>query len=69
MAKPKKKYSDLAKNEISFIKEKLGITKIQESAPKILHFTDNFFKGNVDDIHIKNDSRLRKFLEHHSYIY
>lgn len=29
MGKPKKKYSDLSKDEIKFIKEKLGITKIQ----------------------------------------
>lgn len=36
MAKPKKKYSDLAKNEISFIKKKLGITKIQDVDTAIL---------------------------------
>ena len=30
MAKPKKKYSDLNKEEIKFIKNKLGITKIQD---------------------------------------
>lgn len=30
MAKPIKKYSNLNKNEIKFIKEKLNITKIQD---------------------------------------
>ena len=36
MAKPKKKYSDLLKTEISYIKKKLGITKIQEIDTAIL---------------------------------
>lgn len=36
MAKPKKKYSDLNKNEIKFIKEKLSITKIQDIDVAIL---------------------------------
>ena len=30
MAKPKKKYDDLSKEEIRFIKKKLNITKIQD---------------------------------------
>ncbi len=36
MAKPKKKYSDLNKEEIRFIKKKLGITKIQDIDVAIL---------------------------------
>lgn len=36
MAKPKKKYSDLTKVEIRFIKKKLGITKIQDIDTAIL---------------------------------
>lgn len=36
MAKPKKKYSDLNKQEISFIKKKLNITKIQDIDTAIL---------------------------------
>ena len=36
MAKPKKKYSDLSKTEIQFIKKKLGITKIQDIDTAIL---------------------------------
>ena len=36
MAKPKKKYSNLSKLEISFIKKKLNITKIQDIDTAIL---------------------------------
>ena len=36
MAKPKKKYSELNKTEISYIKKKLGITKIQDIDVAIL---------------------------------
>ncbi len=36
MGKPQKKYSILNKNEINFIKKKLGITKIQEIDTTIL---------------------------------
>lgn len=36
MAKPKKKYSDLNKDEIKFIKNKLNITKIQDIDTAIL---------------------------------
>ncbi len=36
MAKPKKKYSDLTKDEIKYIKKKLGITKIQDIDTAIL---------------------------------
>lgn len=36
MAKPKKKYSDLSKEEIKFIKKKLNITKIQDIDTAIL---------------------------------
>lgn len=36
VAKPKKKYSDLNKEEISFIKKKLNITKIQDIDTAIL---------------------------------
>ncbi len=36
MAKPSKKYSNLSKNEISFIKEKLNITTIQDIDTVIL---------------------------------
>lgn len=36
MAKPKKKYSDLNKNEIKFIKKKLNITRIQDIDTAIL---------------------------------
>lgn len=36
MAKPKKKYSDLTKDEIKFIKKKLGIKKIQDIDVAIL---------------------------------
>ncbi len=36
MAKPQKKYSNLSKLEISFIKKKLNITKIQDINTAIL---------------------------------
>ena len=36
MAKPPKKYSNLSKEEIKFIKNKLGITKIQDIDTAIL---------------------------------
>ncbi len=36
MGKPQKRYSVLNKNEINFIKKKLGITKIQEIDTTIL---------------------------------
>ena len=36
MAKPKKKYDDLSKEEIRFIKKKLNITKIQDIDTAIL---------------------------------
>lgn len=36
MAKPPKKYSNLSKEEIKFIKNKLGITKMQDIDTSIL---------------------------------
>ena len=36
-----------------------GITKIQESAPKILHFVDNFYSPQIDYIEVKTKKLAR----------
>jgi len=53
MAKPKKKYSSLSKREISFIKKKLGITKIQDIDTTILKQLKENLKL-IKDIRNKN---------------
>lgn len=53
MSKPKKKYSDLSKSEIQFIKKKLNITKIQDIDIAILKELKDALK-QIKDIRNKN---------------
>lgn len=55
MAKPKKKYSNLTKTEIQFIKKKLGITKIQDVDTCIL----KKLKERLKDL---RDSRMKNMV-------
>ncbi len=55
MAKPKKKYSDLNKEEISFIKKKLRITKIQDIDVAIL-------KQLKENMKLVKDSRNKNMI-------